>query len=119
MNVLRSAQVELRSHVVAQPAEGSDLTIDYINSWSSKFQFFVSISLVDENHKRFYFIEHIHQKNRLEQKLFSIIHQCLVSQVILVIFVYLSFGLLYLLITVSNARRRRCFQVVNCIYLFY
>ena len=53
---MRLAGTELRLHIVSQPPEGFDPTVDDITSWSARFDIFVSISLVDEDHKGFYLL---------------------------------------------------------------
>ena len=53
---MRLAGTELRPHIVAQPPEGFDPTVDDITLWLARFDIFVSISLVDEDHKGFYLL---------------------------------------------------------------
>ena len=53
---MRSAGTKLRPHIVAQPPEGFDPSVDDITLWLARFDIFVSISLVDEDHKRFYLL---------------------------------------------------------------
>ena len=53
---MRPAKTELRPHIVAQPPEGFDPTVDDITSWLARFDIFVSISLVDKVHKGFYLL---------------------------------------------------------------